>query len=148
MSDLSTSGASRTGRRIVGKADDPVEIGAHQPGPTRTREHNWSSPSGPPDSIPGLEIEANGRSLLLHGAHAGSVDDGTGFSTPSRAGPPRLGRFADRRGRFRQRIRPDTVEPVRETLRQTVADKLSSRSVPSGRLILAVRQPAPDARTY
>jgi Fe-S cluster assembly protein SufD len=76
------------------------------------------------DSIPGLEIEANDV-RCTHGATAGRVDEDMIFYAQARGIPRETaiqliveGFFADVYDRI-------TLEPVQETLRQAVANKLA-----------------------
>jgi Fe-S cluster assembly protein SufD len=123
-SDLLYKGGLKDRSRIVWKGMIRVEKAAQRTDAYQKNDNLVLSEFARADSIPGLEIEANDV-RCTHGATAGRVDEEMIFYAQAR-GIPRAtairviveGFFADVYDRI-------TVEPVRETLRQAVATKLS-----------------------
>ena len=75
------------------------------------------------DSIPGLEIEANDV-RCTHGATVGRVDEDMIFYAQSRGVSKKTAIRLIVEGFFANVYDRITLEPVQETLRQAVADKL------------------------
>jgi Fe-S cluster assembly protein SufD len=122
-SDLLYKGGLKDRSRIVWKGMIRVEKAAQRTDAYQKNDNLVLSGSARADSIPGLEIEANDV-RCTHGATAGRVDEEMIFYTQARGIPRdtavRLiveGFFADVYDRI-------TIDPVRETLRQSVATKL------------------------
>jgi Fe-S cluster assembly protein SufD len=123
-SDLLYKGGLKDRSRIVWKGMIRVEKDAQRTDAYQKNDNLVLSESARADSIPGLEIEANDV-RCTHGATAGRVDDDMIFYAQARGIPRETairlivdGFFADVYDRI-------TVEPVRETLRSTVATKLA-----------------------
>ncbi len=123
-SDLLYRGGLKDRSRVVWKGMIRVEKDAQRTDAYQKNDNLVLSGSARADSIPGLEIEANDV-RCTHGATAGRVDEDMIFYAAARGIPRdeaiRLiveGFFADVYDRI-------TLEPVRETLRQAVAQKLS-----------------------
>jgi Fe-S cluster assembly protein SufD len=122
-SDLLYKGGLKDHSRIVWKGMIRVEKDAQKTDAYQKNNSLLLSEHSRADSIPGLEIEANDV-RCTHGATAGRVDEDMVFYLTSRGirrdEAIRLiveGFFANVYDRI-------TVEPVRETLRRAVADKL------------------------
>ncbi len=122
-SDLLYKGGLKGSSRIVWKGMIRVEKDAQKTDAYQKNDSLVLSDSARADSIPGLEIEANDV-RCTHGATAGPVDPEMVFYLRSRGiardEAVRLiveGFFANVYDRI-------ALEPVRETLRQAVADKL------------------------
>ncbi|MDB5352480.1 MAG: FeS assembly protein SufD [Planctomycetota bacterium] len=122
-SDLLYKGGLKDSSRIVWKGMIRVEKDAQKTDAYQKNNSLLLSEAARADSIPGLEIEANDV-RCTHGATAGAVDEEMVFYLRSRGihrdEAVRLiveGFFANVYDRI-------TLEPVRETLRQAVADKL------------------------
>ncbi len=122
-SDLLYKGGLKDASRIVWKGMIRVEKDAQKTDAYQKNDSLVLSEAARADSIPGLEIEANDV-RCTHGATAGPVDDEMVFYLRSRGihrdEAVRLiveGFFANVYDRI-------TLEPVRETLRQAVAQKL------------------------
>jgi Fe-S cluster assembly protein SufD len=122
-SDLLYKGGLKDKSRIVWKGMIRVEKSAQRTDAYQKNDNLVLSESARADSIPGLEIEANDV-RCTHGATAGRVDEDMIFYAQARGiareEAIRLiveGFFADVYDRI-------AIEPVRETLRQTVATKL------------------------
>ena len=81
------------------------------------------SDSARADSIPGLEIEANDV-RCTHGATAGRVDEDMIFYLQARGVRKETAIRLIVEGFFANVYDRITLEPVRETLRRTVADRL------------------------
>jgi len=122
-SDLLYRGGLKDRSRIVWKGMIRVEKEAQRTDAYQKNDNLVLSESARADSIPGLEIEANDV-RCTHGATAGRVDEDMIFYAQARGIPRDVairliveGFFADVYDRI-------TVEPVCETLRQAVANKL------------------------
>ncbi|HWE39692.1 MAG TPA: Fe-S cluster assembly protein SufD [Isosphaeraceae bacterium] len=122
-SDLLYKGGLKDRSRIVWRGMIRVEPDAQRTDAYQKNDNLVLSDAARADSIPGLEIEANDV-RCTHGATAGRVDEDMIFYLRSRgidrATAIRLiveGFFANVYDRI-------TVEPVRETLRRAVAEKL------------------------
>ncbi len=122
-SDLLYRGGLKDRSRIVWKGMIRVEKQAQRTDAYQKNDNLVLSESARADSIPGLEIEANDV-RCTHGATAGRVDEDMIFYAQARGIPRDVairliveGFFADVYDRI-------TVEPVCETLRQAVANKL------------------------
>ena len=122
-SDLLYKGGLKDHSRIVWKGMIRVEKDAQKTNAYQKNDNLHLSESARADSIPGLEIEANDV-RCTHGATAGRVDDEMIFYCRSRG----IGREAAIRliveGFFANVYDRITLEPVRETLRRAVAEKL------------------------
>jgi Fe-S cluster assembly protein SufD len=123
-SDLLYKGGLKDKSRIVWKGMIRVEKEAQRTDAYQKNDNLVLSGSARADSIPGLEIEANDV-RCTHGATAGRVDEDMIFYAQARGIPRPLairliveGFFADVYDRI-------TLEPVRETLKQAVATKIS-----------------------
>jgi Fe-S cluster assembly protein SufD len=122
-SDLLYKAGLADSSRVVWKGMIRVEPDAQKTNAYQKNDNLMMSDEARSDSIPGLEIEANDV-RCTHGATAGRVDEEMIFYLRSRGikrdEAVRLiieGFFANVYDRI-------SVEPVRETLRQAVADKL------------------------
>ena len=122
-SDLLYKGGLKDHSRIVWKGMIRVEKDAQKTNAYQKNDNLHLSESARADSIPGLEIEANDV-RCTHGATAGRVDDEMIFYCRSRG----IGKEAAIRliveGFFANVYDRITLEPVRETLRRAVAEKL------------------------
>jgi Fe-S cluster assembly protein SufD len=123
-SDLLYKGGLKDRSRVVWKGMIRVEKDAQRTDAYQKNDNLVLSGSARADSIPGLEIEANDV-RCTHGATAGRVDEDMIFYAAARGIPRETavrliveGFFADVYDRI-------TLEPVRETLRQDVAQKLA-----------------------
>jgi Fe-S cluster assembly protein SufD len=123
-SDLLYRGGLKDRSRVVWKGMIRVEKDAQRTDAYQKNDNLVLSEHARADSIPGLEIEANDV-RCTHGATAGRVDEDMIFYAAARGIPREAavrliveGFFADVYDRI-------TLEPVRETLRQAVAAKLS-----------------------
>lgn len=123
FSDLLYKGGLKDQSRIVWRGMIRVEKDAQKTDAYQKNDNLMLSEAARADSIPGLEIEANDV-RCTHGATAGQVDDAMIFYLQSRGirrdEAVRLiveGFFANVYDRIQ-------LEPVRETLRKAVADKL------------------------
>jgi Fe-S cluster assembly protein SufD len=122
-SDLLYKGGLKDRSRVVWKGMIRVEPDAQKTDAYQKNDNLILSEAARADSIPGLEIEANDV-RCTHGATAGPVDEEMVFYLRARG----IGREAATRliveGFFANVYDRITLEPVRETLRQAVADKL------------------------
>ncbi len=123
-SDLLYKGGLQGRSRVVWKGMIRVEKDAQRTDAYQKNDNLVLSESARADSIPGLEIEANDV-RCTHGATAGRVDDDMIFYAAARGIPRETavrliveGFFADVYDRI-------TLDPVRETLREAVARKLT-----------------------
>jgi Fe-S cluster assembly protein SufD len=122
-SDLLYKGGLKDSSRIVWKGMIRVEKDAQRTDAYQKNDNLVLAGTARADSIPGLEIEANDV-RCTHGATAGRVDDDMIFYLRSRG----ISREAAIRliveGFFANVYDRITLEPVQETLRLAVADKL------------------------
>jgi Fe-S cluster assembly protein SufD len=122
-SDLLYKAGLKDKSRVVWKGMIRVEKDAQRTDAYQKNDNLVLSDSARADSIPGLEIEANDV-RCTHGATAGRVDEDMIFYAQSRG----LARSEAIRlvveGFFANVYDRITLEPVRETLRRTVADRL------------------------
>jgi Fe-S cluster assembly protein SufD len=122
-SDLLYKGGLKDQSRIVWKGMIRVEKDAQRTDAYQKNDNLVLSETARADSIPGLEIEANDV-RCTHGATAGRVDDDMIFYLRSRG----ISREAAIRliveGFFANVYDRITLEPVQETLRLAVAEKL------------------------
>lgn len=125
FSDLLYKGGLKDRSRIVWKGMIRVEKDAQKTDAYQKNDSLVLSDAARADSIPGLEIEANDV-RCTHGATAGRVDEEMVFYARSRG----IARDEATRliveGFFANVYDRIPLEPVRETLRQAVADKLSA----------------------
>jgi Fe-S cluster assembly protein SufD len=122
-SDLLYKAGLKDRSRIVWKGMIRVEKDAQRTDAYQKNDNLVLSESARADSIPGLEIEANDV-RCTHGATAGRVDDDMIFYAQSRGVPRETAIRLIVEGFFANVYDRITLEPVRDTLRQTVADKL------------------------
>ncbi len=122
-SDLLYKGGLKDRSRVVWKGMIRVERDAQRTDAYQKDDNLILSDSARADSIPGLEIEANDV-RCTHGATAGRVDDDMIFYARSRGVPRETAIRLIVEGFFANVYDRITLEPVRETLRQAVADKL------------------------
>jgi Fe-S cluster assembly protein SufD len=122
-SDLLYKGGLKDASRIVWKGMIRVEKDAQRTDAYQKNDNLVLSETARADSIPGLEIEANDV-RCTHGATAGRVDEDMIFYLRSRG----ISREAAIRliveGFFANVYDRITLEPVQETLRRAVAEKL------------------------
>ncbi len=122
-SDLLYKGGLKGHSRIVWKGMIRVEPEAQKTDAYQKNDSLVLADTARADSIPGLEIEANDV-RCTHGATAGQVDEDMVFYLQARG----IGREEAVRlvveGFFANVYDRITLEPVRETLRQAVAEKL------------------------
>jgi len=126
-SDLLYKGGLKDHSRIVWKGMIRVEKDAQRTDAYQKNDNLVLSESARADSIPGLEIEANDV-RCTHGATAGRVDEEMLFYCQARGIPHEVGVRLIVEGFFANVYDRITVEPVRETLRLAVAEKLRSGS--------------------
>ena len=122
-SDLLYKGGLKDNSRIVWKGMIRVEPDAQKTNAYQKNDSLVLSEDARADSIPGLEIEANDV-RCTHGATAGPVDDEMVFYLRSRGVKKDEAVRLIVEGFFANVYDRITVEPVRETLRRAVADKL------------------------
>ena len=122
-SDLLYKGGLKDRSRVVWKGMIRVEKDAQKTDAYQKNDNLILSDAARADSIPGLEIEANDV-RCTHGATAGRVDEEMIFYAQARG----VGRETAIRliveGFFANVYDRITLEPVRETLRAAVAEKL------------------------
>jgi len=124
-SDLLYKGGLKDKSRIVWKGMIRVEKDAQRTNAYQKNDNLVLSESARADSIPGLEIEANDV-RCTHGATAGSVDEEMVFYAQARGIERQTAVRLIVEGFFANVYDRITIEPVRETLRQAVANKLAS----------------------
>jgi Fe-S cluster assembly protein SufD len=124
-SDLLYKGGLKDKSRIVWKGMIRVEQDAQRTNAYQKNDNLVLSPSARADSIPGLEIEANDV-RCTHGATAGRVDDEMIFYAQARGIDRQTAIRLIVEGFFANVYDRIMIEPVRETLRQAVATKLSA----------------------
>lgn len=122
-SDLLYKGGLKDSSRIVWKGMIRVEPEAQKTDAYQKNDSLILSENSRADSIPGLEIEANDV-RCTHGATAGPVDEEMVFYLRSRGIKKDEAVRLIVEGFFANVYDRITLEPVRETLRQAVADKL------------------------
>jgi len=122
-SDLLYKGGLKDKSRIVWKGMIRVEKDAQRTDAYQKNDNLVLSESARADSIPGLEIEANDV-RCTHGATAGRVDEDMIFYATSRGVSRETAIRLIVEGFFANVYDRITLEPVRETLRRAVADKL------------------------
>ena len=122
-SDLLYKGGLKDKSRIVWKGMIRVEKDAQRTDAYQKNDNLVLSESARADSIPGLEIEANDV-RCTHGATAGRVDEDMIFYAQSRGVDRETAIRLIVEGFFANVYDRITLEPVQETLRQAVADKL------------------------
>ncbi len=135
-SDLLYKGGLRDHSRIVWKGMIRVEKDAQKTDAYQKDDNLILSDHARADSIPGLEIEANDV-RCTHGATAGRVDDDMIFYAQSRGVARATAIRLIVEGFFANVYDRITLEPVREALRQAVADKME--------LATATATPSPAA---
>ncbi len=109
--------------RIVWKGMIRVEKDAQRTDAYQKNDNLMLSDTSRADSIPGLEIEANDV-RCTHGATAGRVDEEMIFAAQARGIPRKMAIRLIVEGFFANVYDRITLEPVQETLRQAVAEKL------------------------
>lgn len=126
-SDLLYKGGLKDRSRIVWKGMIKVEKDAQRTNAYQKDDNLILSDHARADSIPGLEIEANDV-RCTHGATAGRVDEEMIFYAQARGvdRPTAIRLIVE--GFFANVYDRITLEPVQETLRQAVADKLGNRT--------------------
>ena len=122
-SDLLYKGGLKGESRIVWKGMIRVEKDAQKTDAYQKDDSLILSDGARADSIPGLEIEANDV-RCTHGATAGPVDDEMVFYLQARGVPRGEAVRLIVEGFFANVYDRIAVEPVRETLRRAVAEKL------------------------
>ena len=122
-SDLLYKAGLKGHSRVVWKGMIRVEKDAQQTDAYQKNDNLVLSDSARADSIPGLEIEANDV-RCTHGATAGRVDEDMVFYAQARGVPRESAVRLIVEGFFANVYDRITLEPVRETLRRAVADKL------------------------
>jgi Fe-S cluster assembly protein SufD len=124
-SDLLYKGGLKDKSRIVWKGMIRVEKDAQRTNAYQKNDNLVLSESARADSIPGLEIEANDV-RCTHGATAGSVDEEMVFYAQARGIERQTAVRLIVEGFFANVYDRIMIEPVRETLRQAVANKLAA----------------------
>ena len=124
-SDLLYKGGLKDQSRVVWKGMIRVEKDAQRTDAYQKDDSLMLSHEARADSIPGLEIEANDV-RCTHGATAGPVDEEMVFYLRSRGIAREEAVRLIVEGFFANVYDRITLEPVREALRQAVAEKLSS----------------------
>ena len=124
-SDLLYKGGLKGHSRIVWKGMIRVEKAAQRTDAYQKNDNLLLSETSRGDSIPGLEIEANDV-RCTHGATAGRVDEEMIFYSQARAIPRETAIRLIVEGFFANVYDRITLEPVQDTLRQAVAEKLGS----------------------
>lgn len=122
-SDLLYKAGLKDSSRIVWKGMIRVEKDAQRTDAYQKDDNLILSDHARADSIPGLEIEANDV-RCTHGATAGRVDEEMIFYLQARGVPKPTAIRLIVEGFFANVYDRITLEPVRETLRQSVAAKL------------------------
>ncbi|WP_165248368.1 Fe-S cluster assembly protein SufD [Paludisphaera soli] len=124
-SDLLYKGGLKDRSRVVWKGMIRVEKDAQRTDAYQKNDSLILSDSARADSIPGLEIEANDV-RCTHGATAGRVDEEMVFLCQARGIPRATAVRLIVEGFFANVYDRITLEPVRETLRRAVAEKLGN----------------------
>ncbi len=122
-SDLLYKGGLKDQSRIVWKGMIRVEKDAQKTDAYQKDDNLILSDAARADSIPGLEIEANDV-RCTHGATAGQVDEEMIFYAQARGVDRETAIRLIVEGFFANVYDRITLEPVRETLRRAVAEKL------------------------
>jgi Fe-S cluster assembly protein SufD len=122
-SDLLYKGGLKDKSRIVWKGMIRVEKDAQRTDAYQKNDNLVLADTARADSIPGLEIEANDV-RCTHGATAGRVDEEMIFYLRSRGIDRETAVRLIVEGFFANVYDRITLEPVQETLRQAVAEKL------------------------
>ena len=122
-SDLLYKGGLKDQSRIVWKGMIRVEKDAQKTDAYQKDDNLILSDAARADSIPGLEIEANDV-RCTHGATAGQVDEEMIFYAQARGVDRETAVRLIVEGFFANVYDRITLEPVRETLRRAVAEKL------------------------
>jgi Fe-S cluster assembly protein SufD len=123
ISDLLYKGGLKDKSRIVWKGMIRVEKDAQRTDAYQKNDNLVLSESARADSIPGLEIEANDV-RCTHGATAGRVDEDMIFYAQARGVTRQTAIRLIVEGFFANVYDRIALEPVRETLRRAVAEKL------------------------
>ncbi len=123
ISDLLYKGGLKDKSRVVWKGMIRVEKDAQRTNAYQKNDNLILSETARADSIPGLEIEANDV-RCTHGATAGRVDNDMIFYAQSRGVSKETAIRLIVEGFFANVYDRITLEPVQETLRQAVTDKL------------------------
>jgi Fe-S cluster assembly protein SufD len=123
QSDLLYKSGLKDKSRVVWKGMIRVEKDAQRTDAYQKDDNLLLSDAARADSIPGLEIEANDV-RCTHGATAGRVDEDMIFYAQSRGVPRDTAIRLIVEGFFANVYDRISLEPVRETLRLAVADKL------------------------
>jgi Fe-S cluster assembly protein SufD len=123
-SDLLYKGGLKDKSRVVWKGMIRVEKDAQRTNAYQKNDNLVLSSAARADSIPGLEIEANDV-RCTHGATAGRVDEEMIFYAQARGIQRQTAIRLIVEGFFANVYDRIMIEPVRETLRQAVASKLS-----------------------
>ena len=131
-SDLLYKSGLKGKSRIVWKGMIRVEKDAQKTDAYQKNDNLVLSDSARADSIPGLEIEANDV-RCTHGATAGRVDEEMVFYARARGISRETAIRLIVEGFFANVYDRIALEPVRETLRQAVADKLELEGDPSAK---------------
>jgi len=129
-SDLLYKGGLKDRSRVVWKGMIRVEKDAQKTDAYQKNDNLILSNAARGDSIPGLEIEANDV-RCTHGATAGRVDEEMIFYAQARGVKRETAIRLIVEGFFAKVYDRITLEPVRETLRRAVADKLQIGGTPS-----------------
>jgi Fe-S cluster assembly protein SufD len=129
-SDLLYKGGLKDRSRVVWKGMIRVEKDAQRTDAYQKNDNLVLSDAARADSIPGLEIEANDV-RCTHGATAGRVDEDMIFYAQSRGVPRDTAIRLIVEGFFANVYDRITLEPVQETLRKAVADKLQIGGAPA-----------------
>jgi Fe-S cluster assembly protein SufD len=129
-SDLLYKGGLKDKSRMVWKGMIRVEKDAQKTDAYQKNDNLLLSDTARGDSIPGLEIEANDV-RCTHGATAGRVDEEMIFYAQARGVRRDTAIRLIVEGFFANVYDRITLEPVRETLRRAVAEKLQIGSTPT-----------------
>jgi Fe-S cluster assembly protein SufD len=132
-SDLLYKGGLKDKSRIVWKGMIRVEKDAQKTDAYQKNDNLILSDTARGDSIPGLEIEANDV-RCTHGATAGRVDEEMIFYAQARGIKKETAIRLIVEGFFANVYDRITLEPVRETLRRAVAEKLQIGGTPANTL--------------
>ena len=129
-SDLLYKAGLKDKSRVVWKGMIRVEKDAQKTDAYQKNDNLILSDSARGDSIPGLEIEANDV-RCTHGATAGRVDEEMIFYAQARGIKKETAIRLIVEGFFANVYDRITLEPVRETLRRAVAEKLQLGGAPA-----------------
>ncbi len=139
-SDLLYKGGLKDKSRIVWRGMIKVEKEAQQTDAYQKNDNLVLDENARADSIPGLEIEAN-EVRCTHGATAGPVDPDMVFYALSRGINKETATRLIVEGFFANVYDRISLEPVRDTLQQAVAEKLEL----GGKSTLRFEEPLEDA---